>query len=165
MTPARYASAGALFGGAHDEYRYHLHRHFRAHPRSIVLWLMLNPSTADATVLDPTLRRCEGFSRQWGYDGFEVCNIFALRSTDPDALYSHPEPVGARNDQMILAAASMAGVVVCGWGVHGALSGRGEKVRRMLSKVTGRVYCLGVTRDGHPRHPLYMAKSSTLTSY
>ncbi len=114
---------------------------------------MLNPSTADAERDDPTIRRCAGFARSWGFGGMTVVNLFALRATDPARLRRARDPVGRDNDRHIAAAAS-AGLVVVAWGVHGRL---GERDRAVLALLSGcRPGCLGTTRGGHPRHPLYL---------
>ena len=128
-----------------------------------VVFLMLNPSTADAFKLDPTVTRCLGFARSWGADTLEVVNIFALRSTDPDELYKYAS--GSRgddvtNNQEILEACAGAFRVVAGWGVHGKLGSRGEKIRAMLKTSGIELHHLGRTKDGHPKHPLYL-KGST----
>lgn len=130
----------------------------RAQPEPVVCWVMLNPSTADETVLDPTLRRCRTYSRAWGYRGFYVVNLFALRSTDPQALYGHSEPVGPRNDDAIRAVVSRAALVMAGWGKHGAHLGRADTVTRWLA-ATNPLYCLDTNKDGSPRHPLYLPKT------
>lgn len=126
------------------------------------LFVMLNPSTADETVNDPTIRRCMGFARDWGYGLLLVANLFALRSTDPRALYAAEDPVGPENDRHILAAASEAGVVVCAWGNHGAHLDRGRAVASLLKGEGVEARCLGVTGTGQPRHPLYIPKAQAL---
>jgi len=145
-------------------YRYGLTRRWDEHAPSTdtVLWLMLNPSTADAHVLDPTIRRCVGFSQLWGYGGLEVANLFALRSTDPSLLYgAERDPVGPRNDAAIIAAARRCELIVVAWGVHGALHRRGDRVLALLAEVEGCVVrCLGTTKHGHPKHPLYVAAAT-----
>lgn len=146
------------------QYRYRLWRYWdRSRPP--LLMIMLNPSTADEQRNDPTVERCERRARANGFGGLLVGNIFALRSTDPKALYGHPSPVGRGNDAAILAMAREAGQVVCAWGVHGALSARG---RRVASRLLGEGLALGVlglTRDGHPRHPLYMASATAVSPW
>ena len=155
-----YESAGATFDEPARVYRYSLHRMWGGGNLSCwrtVLWIMLNPSTADEHKLDPTLRKCQAFTRAWGFDGFEVCNLFALRSTDPKALYRHPEPVGPLNDAAILTAAGRADRIVCGWGRHGKLHGRNRTVLGSLLRAGHQPKRLGVLNvDGSPRHPLYL---------
>lgn len=139
-------------------YRYQLGRTLTPpgiSPSRTCLFLMLNPSTADAFQLDPTVRRCIGFASSWGCDQLLVGNLFALRSTDPKALYETADPVGAQNDSMLRELAELADVVVCAWGVHGAHQDRGRVVRAALQPVFD-LHHLGLTKDGHPRHPLYL---------
>src|SRR5688572_11312536 len=119
---------------------------------------MLNPSTADAVRDDPTIRRCIGFARTWGYRRLVVTNIFALRATLPAALRGAADPVGPGNDRFILRAAREADRVVCAWGVHGALGNREEEVLALLRGLA--MEHLGLTRGGHPRHPLYLPAQS-----
>jgi len=118
------------------------------------VFVMLNPSTADAEQDDPTIRRCAGFARAWGFGGMTVVNLFAFRATDPARLRRARDPVGRDNDHHIATAARGAGMVVLAWGVHGALDGRDRVVAALLADVRPR--CLGTTRGGYPRHPLYL---------
>lgn len=159
-----YQSAGAEFDEPERIYRFSLHRRWAE--GSTLLWIMLNPSTADEHVLDPTLRRCENFSRAWGYAGFEVANLFALRATDPSELSLHKHPVGPdygdMNDRAIAAAAARASSVMVGWGrgpsydkgLTRRIVERGETVRFMLKDRP--LACLGTNQDGSPKHPLYL---------
>lgn len=149
---------------ADRQYRYRLSRIFAERPGR-VCFLMLNPSTADAAITDPTVERCLRFARSWGAGAVEVVNLFALRSTDPQALYQHPDPVGPDNDDTIAAAVTCATTVVAAWGVHGALHGRGEVVAAALRAAGVRLMALGETKDGHPRHPLYLAGDSALVEW
>jgi hypothetical protein len=119
---------------------------------------MLNPSTASALVLDPTVRRCVRLAQAWGLGAVEVVNLFALRSTDPRGLRGPDEPVGPGNDDAVVAAAAAADLVVAAWGVHGSLAGRDERVRALLDDRP--LHHLGLTRDGHPRHPLYLPRTA-----
>ena len=117
-------------------------------------FILLNPSTADETQDDPTIRRCIGYAKAWGHGSLIVGNIFALRSTDPKALYSADDPVGPDNDGYLNGIADMASVVVCGWGTHGGFRGRGSEVLRMLEAF--RPTYLKLTKGGLPCHPLYL---------
>lgn len=128
-----------------------------------ILWLMLNPSTADEYTLDHTIKQCVTFSSLWGYGTLEVVNLFALRSTDPSALYGRTsEEVGgdAWNDAAIVASARHAQRVIAAWGTHGKLYGRDEEMRRMLEARGHVLYCLGHTKGGHPKHPLRIAHTT-----
>jgi hypothetical protein len=121
-----------------------------------VLFVMLNPSTADAQKDDPTVRRCLGYARRWGYCDLLIGNIFALRSTDPAALYRDKDPVGQDNDAWLLRMARHADRVICAWGKHGALKGRGATVLEILRAAGVKPLALRLTKDGHPGHPLYL---------
>lgn len=137
-------------------YRYTLHRRWAPGGRR-VCFCLLNPSTADEFKLDPTLTRCLGYARRWGFHAMETVNIFALRSTDPRGLREHADPIGPGNDRSIRTAARRADLVVAGWGSHGSLLGRGEQVAALLARICDPV-CLGLTNAGAPRHPLYLRK-------
>lgn len=134
-------------------YRYSLERELSGLGRNPVVFVMLNPSTADANADDPTIRRCCGFAKRWGHDRIVVVNLYALRSTDPRALRTHPNPIGTHNDDAIYAAA-LRGPVVCAWGVHGEKD-RVNAVRLLLAVAKAKPLCLGLTKSGAPRHPLY----------
>lgn len=126
------------------------------------LFIMLNPSTADETTLDPTLRKCRTFAHAWGYDILRVVNLFAYRSTDPRVLAHTHEPrdvVGPDNNAAIVRAAREASVIVCAWGRHGKLRGRDDIVLSMLSQFT--LMNLSSNGDGTPAHPLYLPGSYT----
>jgi len=103
---------------------------------STVLFVCLNPSTADEVRDDPTVRRCVGYAKRWGFSRLVVCNIFALRSTDPRTLYGHPDPIGPDNDRHLLGEALRADRVVAAWGIHGGYKLRGATVLQMLSRLT-----------------------------
>ncbi|MFP4238564.1 DUF1643 domain-containing protein [Rhodosalinus sp.] len=122
-----------------------------------VHFIMLNPSTATEVQNDPTVERCERRARALGYGGFTVTNIFAWRETDPQAMRRVPDAVGPENDRAILQAARNADRTVAAWGAHGAHRGRGAEVAEMLAAEGVTPYHLGLTRDGQPRHPLYVA--------
>lgn len=148
-----FRDAGATFSPCR-RYRYRLWRFWSDAPP--IAFVMLNPSTADEIANDPTVERCERRARAGGYGGVAVVNLFALRSTDPKALYDEADPVGPNNDAAILDVARHAGLVVCAWGRHGRLRDRGPKVLLMLWEAGVTTHCLKRGKDGQPSHPLYL---------
>lgn len=138
-------------------YRFDLTRDWtsREHSRR-ACFVMLNPSTADATKDDPTMTRCRNFARSWGYDGLAIVNLFALRATDPRELRLAIDPVHPGNDRILLARARASGLVVCAWGARGTYLGRAAKVVGMLRGAGLALHTLRLTKDGHPEHPLYL---------
>lgn len=148
---------GAIMDGP---YRYKLWRWWgNARP---ALFVMLNPSTADAERDDPTIRRCQGFAERWGYGGLEVVNLFAYRSTTPLRTIGEGA-IGPLNDAMIVKAAMSAGVIVAAWGNRGGALGRDKAVLDLLERAwNGTIYCLGTTAQGQPRHPLYVRGDTKL---
>ena len=119
-----------------------------------MLWIMLNPSTATEEANDPTIERCERRSRAMGFGALDVVNLFAFRATRPADLHAAADPVGPDCDRVLLEAAGQAGLIVAGWGVHGARGGRDRQVAQMLTGFE--IACLGTTKAGQPRHPLYV---------
>ena len=150
---------GAVLSRDHA-YRWRLTRVLSEFEITRCLFVMLNPSTADAESNDPTIRRCMGYAARWGYGDLEVVNLFGLRATNPRELLRHRDPIGERNDEYILegveGAMETGGIVVCAWGARGGYLGRDAAVLLLIRSTGGVPYCLGLTRDGHPRHPLYM---------
>ncbi|OYO21954.1 hypothetical protein CGZ93_08440 [Enemella dayhoffiae] len=136
-------------------YRYRLERTW-GEQRPPALFVMLNPSTADAAVDDPTIRRCCGFAKAWGHGGLVVVNLFAFRATDPRDLFTADDPVGPDNDRHLIEAASVAEVVVAAWGAQAPA----WRVEQVLPQLGERVVALALTKAGHPRHPLYLPASS-----
>lgn len=133
-------------------YRYRLWRAWGAGPTAA--FVMLNPSAADAERDDPTIRRCMGLAQAWGYGRLEVVNLFAYRSPSPKALRRVSDPVGPDNDRHLRSVLADAPLVVVAWGNDGALLGRDRAALETLA--AARLYCLGVTLRGQPRHPLYV---------
>ncbi len=145
-------------------YRYLLRRRIGDSEKR-VLFVMLNPSKADETRNDATIRRCTGFVRDWGYGLLDVVNLFALMSTYPKALLKAKDPIGSDNDAAIRAALEVADIVVLAWGNHGLdHEGRAAAVIEMARKAA-RPYCLGLTKRGTPRHPLRLARTTTLEPF
>tara|TARA_B100000941_G_scaffold154426_1_gene109490 strand:+ start:17049 stop:17528 length:480 start_codon:yes stop_codon:yes gene_type:complete len=117
-----------------------------------LLFIGLNPSTADEVKDDPTMRRCIRFSKDFGFGGFIMANIFAFRSTDPKKLKKIKNPIGNKNDFWIKKLNKEAGMTIAAWGTHGDYLNRGKEVSRMLKNL----YCLRKTKNGFPSHPLYL---------
>jgi hypothetical protein len=141
-------------------YRYMLKRIWdRRAPQSMVNFVLLNPSTADGEVDDPTVRRCIGFARRWGFGGIIITNLFGLRSTDPAALRIAPDPIGPRNDESIADAVGCAALTVAAWGIHGHLLGRDRAVLALVRGLEPAIEYFGATRCGAPLHPLYLRSS------
>ena len=144
-------------------YRYQLTRQVSPGERAAV-FLMLNPSTADATIDDPTIRRCIGFARRWGCGRLTVLNLFAFRATDPAEMKLADDPVGPENRDWFDRTLHdhQDGPVVCAWGVHGEFMDQDQVVLGWLDTLRIKPLTLGSTRDGHPKHPLYLPKTSEL---
>lgn len=144
-------------------YRYSLARWWDTSlPRD--LWIMLNPSTADAAKDDRTIRRCIGFSRSWGSGGLVVVNLYGYRATDPDDLFAAQKAgvdvIGPENDGWIRAhLATERGYVIAAWGATGA---RAWKVRQYAKLAGQTLTCLGTTKNRQPRHPLYVRADTPL---
>lgn len=148
-------------------YRYRLARSWG--PGNSVGWIMLNPSTADASADDATIRRCMGFARFWGYDGIIVCNLFALRSTDPDKLFAPgalpSEIIGPTNDLFLAQLAAMVPRIICAWGNHGSLLQRDAHVVEVIRSLQfATLWHLGLTKQGQPKHPLRLRADTPLTA-
>ncbi|MBR3371732.1 MAG: DUF1643 domain-containing protein [Rhodobacteraceae bacterium] len=138
-----------------EAFRYLLTREWDANAGR-VLFVMLNPSTATEVQNDPTVERCERRARALGFGAFRVCNIFAFRATDPCVMRATSDPVGPLNDAAIAQSAPWADRIICAWGTHGAHLDRGAQVETLL-RATGRdLWHLGLSKAGHPKHPLYI---------
>lgn len=133
------------------------------HGEGRVAFVMLNPSTADAQRDDPTLRRCIGFARDWGFRDLVVLNLYAFRATDPHQLSAVARPVGPRNLEIVSDWLDRVEAVVCAWGAHVERM----EVSPVLGLLSGQrgLWCLGTTKKGHPRHPLYVKRGTELVRY
>lgn len=147
--------SGAVFSGCR-RYRYALWRTWGDGPAFVVIGL--NPSTADETEDDPTIRRCKGFARRERCGGLIMLNLFALRATDPREMKAAEDPVGPANDAAIADMVGEGDTVVAAWGVHGDHRGRDAEVAALVPHLQ----CLGTTKQGHPRHPLYLRSDTPL---
>lgn len=137
------------------QYRYLLQRSWDVN-RKAVCFVMLNPSTADASVDDPTIRRCLGFARDLGFGQLEVVNLFGLRATEPRVMKSHSDPIGPENDEHLIRSAAICSVVICAWGANGSYMGRDHAVLKLLRDAGCKPLALRLTKSGHPSHPLYL---------
>lgn len=160
---------GAVFDRS-GRYRYLLWRNLNgtSFPPSAagrkLLLVMLNPNKADETRNDPTIRRCIGFAQSWGYSRLEVVNLFAVCAEKPSMLRSFERPIGSYNDAVIIASAKTADSIVVAWGNHGSVLNRDSDVLSCL-KSYGPVGCLGITKSGMPRHPLYVRADARLLPF
>lgn len=144
-------------------YRLRLDRWWSDRPR--VAFGLLNPSTAGKDNNDRTSTRLIGFCRDWNLGGYSLFNAHALISTKPKWLYSHPDPVGPENDRYILEIAKSCCAVIVGWGANGAFMDRGEAVIKLLKDNGIQPLAFEVTKDGYPRHPLYLKRTATPSPY
>ncbi|PTX57668.1 hypothetical protein C8N43_2339 [Litoreibacter ponti] len=149
------AASTAIYSDC-ERYRYALTRIWDEGGRKVA-FVMLNPSTATEVQNDPTVERCERRARALGFGAFRVCNIFAWRDTDPFKMRKAPEPVGPANDDAIVEACGWGDMVVCAWGIHGAHLDRGPDVERLMRATGDPLYHLGLSKAGHPKHPLYIS--------
>ena len=151
--------ASAVFS-ADRLYRYALRRIWSSGP--VMSFVMLNPSIANETENDPTIRRCMAFARAAGCAGLAVVNLYAWRSTVPGGLRTAADPVGPDNHRWLACALAQPGPLVAAWG---ALAER-RRVSEVLELVGRReLQCLGVTAHGQPRHPLYVRADTPLQSW
>lgn len=142
-------------------FRYALTREWGAGPTA--LFIMLNPSTADASLDDPTIRRCIGFAKREGCGGLRVENLYAFRATEPDEMFRHEHTaIGATDSYIRAAALAVDGPVIAAWGADRRAADRAEQVLRMLTMIGIDPVCLGVTKSGAPRHPLYVKGDAPL---
>lgn len=150
------SNTGAIFSKDRI-YRYALWRIWNRH-KPKVMFICLNPSTADEINNDPTLNRCISYSKSWNYGGVIITNLFAYRSTNPENLKYAKYPVGKKNDRWIKSFSKKSDKTVCAWGNNGKFLNRAEKVTKFFKKK----YCIGVNKSGEPSHPLYQPKDLKL---
>lgn len=153
--------SGASFSHCRT-YRFALWRRWQL-DEPYVLFIGLNPSTADENEDDPTIRRCKRFAQDWQYGGVVMANIFAFRATDPREMLASENPVGVGNDCWLKYLAHEAGLIVCAWGAHGSYQERDQQVRRLLADYP--LTCLGMTKGGQPKHPLYLRADTRPMEY
>lgn len=141
-------------------YRYSLAREVPSAGIDTVTFIGLNPSTADETIDDPTIRRCIDFARRWGFARLKMLNLYAFRATDPKVMLAADDPIGPENDCTIAKVVGGSNLVVVAWGANA----EAERVEAVLELVAY-PRCLGVTKSGAPRHPLYIKASTTPQAY
>ncbi len=141
-----------------EHYRYRLSRNWNMWGviNSQVCWIMLNPSTADAKQDDPTIRRCMNFSTLWGHDSMVVVNLYAHRATNPKFLLDAKDPIGPENANYIYESIADSDLVIAAWGAFKL--GVPEDIKFVLKRAD-ELFCLGTTKAGHPKHPLYVKAS------
>lgn len=139
------------------KYRYVLRRIWDE-SKPYAMFICLNPSTADETKDDPTVRRCINYSKDWGYGGFVMMNLFAFRATDPKVMKAYPLSIGPNNTYWIEEMAKDAGIIIAAWGVHGAFKARSTAVLT-LPALKGKIHYLELTKSNQPKHPLYLKKN------
>lgn len=143
-------------------YRYLLGRSIDGQGGPLLL-IGLNPSTADATQNDPTIRRCMGFAHTWGHSELVVANLFSFRATRPQDLKAATAPIGPETDTLLLQQADRASRILVAWGMHGGWMQRDQAVLDLLSAFP--LFCLGHTKAGFPRHPLYLRADTQAIPY
>ncbi len=143
-----------------EVYRYTLQRVWEPE-KPIIAFIGLNPSTATEVENDPTVRRCIGYAISWGYGGMRMLNAFGLRSTDPKGLKRIDDPVGPGNDTWIKKMTKDSALTVACWGTHAELNSRHQEIVDMFRRADRPLHCLGVTKAGFPKHPLYLKQSLT----
>jgi hypothetical protein len=156
--------SGAVFDRS-EHYRYTLWRKWDdAAPR--ILFVMLNPSRANEEINDQTIRTCIGFAMHQNFGSMEVVNLFAYRTSDPRMLMRARNPIGEENDAFILEGCQRSSTIVLAWGNHGKHLDRSNSViSDLVRQTTQDLVCLGTTKEGFPRHPLYVKRTTDLTPY
>ncbi len=139
-----------------ETYRYSLTRVWNPQGPG-VMFVMLNPSKATEVQNDPTIERCERRARALGFGAFQATNIFAYRATDPRDMRAAEDPEGPDNASLLLQGQAWADRVICAWGTHGAHRNQGPRVAARLRQTGQELYHLGLSKAGHPKHPLYIS--------
>ncbi len=154
---------GAAIFDVTRTYRYSLKRWWSGdYPQ--ISFIMLNPNRADELHNDPTISRCINFAYDWGFGSLEVVNLFAYCTSDPLELRRVSDPIGKDNDHFLVQAVANAYYTVIAWGTQGTLLGQNRHVLDLLAQ-TEHVYCFGLTKEGHPRYPLYLKKHTSLQKF
>ena len=142
------------------KYRYALSRTWNGKKKTI-LFIGLNPSTANEKIDDPTIRRCINYAQNWGYGSLLMVNLFAYRATMPSELKNVKNPIGNDNDLHIIELSKKADLAVAAWGNEGTLLNRDKEVKKLIPNLM----CLKINKSGQPAHPLYQKKDLKLIKY
>lgn len=145
------------------KYRYMLYRQWDQNPAMV--FIMLNPSTADHEFDDPTIKRCMEFAKREGCGGIVVANLFAYRATDPRELKCVADPVGPDNPFYLSGVLMSAGPIVVAWGAKGSYLSRADRVAEHAARMRRPLMCLDMNKDGSPKHPLYVAGDTPLKEW
>lgn len=146
------------------KYRYLLRRTWdHGKPRALIV--MLNPSTADATLDDATIRSCVRLLTGHGYGSMEVVNVYGYRATDPDELAKQADPIGPHNAKTIEAAIHRCDVVICAWGAYPPARQHATAILNAVRAHRPALYCFGKTKAGAPKHPLYIKSGTPLETF
>ena len=163
-TPSFFTETSATFSPCRT-WRYTLERVWWPEDKHWVAFIGLNPSTADETQDDPTVRRCIGFAKRWGYGRMIMLNLFAYRATLPGDMRATEDPVGPDNDTWLIGSAKRASLVVAAWGTHGIYQNRHQNILKIFREAHIPLHCLRTTKDGLPGHPLYLPGHLTAVPY
>lgn len=149
-----------------EKYRYWLTRSCENMfpEKGSALFVMLNPSTADANIDDPTIRRCIGFARSWDCNSLTVANLYAYRATKPSELWKCNDPIGPDNDRWLWKLAKEHGDIVCAWGDQ-AKPERVKEFKKIAKEADVKLWCLGTNKSGSPKHPLYLKADQKLVKW
>lgn len=153
---------GAVFSACH-RYRYLLYRRWKSNGGGTISFVGLNPSTADAMKDDATIRRCVGFAKRWGYNRLFMLNLFAFRATKPCDMKRQRDPIGPHNRAYMKRYTGRAKMAVCCWGVNA--DGFDGVLDDVWLAIKQPMYCSGVTRSGHPKHPGRLPNAATLRPF
>lgn len=150
------------------KYRYWLTRNIESlfPSSSCIIWVMLNPSTADASLDDPTIRKCIGFTKRLRCKKLVVINLFAFRATHPKELKKAEDPFGPDNEDwqhsILTRMADTPNRIIAAWGIHGTLLNAGDDFKSILTEKNKPAWCLGLTKNGQPKHPLMVPYDTPL---
>ena len=156
-----------LQGATFDQDRRHRYVLWRIWDRDLpmVMVIGLNPSTANEDTDDPTVRRCRGFARDWGYGGLWMCNLFSFCTANPKELFGNTDPLARENSLVLKVVRRKVNVAVVAWGNQGAKVMQWRQWPERVVEMLAPVHCLGVTGEGQPKHPLYLPKTAELKLY